>query len=58
MRVSGGGHDTLMILVPIALVFLIASGLVGGPDQLLRLLGGYVVDFLGAIKDWLRWTLF
>ena len=54
MKVSSGGHDNIMVLVATGLVFLIASGLAGGPHKLLRLIGHTAVDIFGSAWGWIR----
>ncbi len=54
MRVSGKGHESLMVIVPMAVVLCCAVYVMGGPTPLLEKLDRYLGDvFIGAV-DWVK----
>ena len=54
MRVSGGGHEKLMVIIPMAVVLVLAVIAMGGPAPLLGTLDRYIGDFFAAAYKWVR----
>ncbi len=54
MRISGGGYEKLMVIVPMAVVVVLAVIFMGGPAPLLQALDRHLGDFFTAARDWIR----
>ncbi len=54
MRVSGAGHEKLMVIVPMLVVFGLAIIVMGGPAPLVATLDRHLGDFFTAAWEWIR----
>jgi len=54
MRVSGAGHEKLMVIVPMAVVFVLAIIVMGGPAPLLATLDRYIGNVFLTAWAWIR----
>ncbi len=57
MRLAGTGHDVLLVLIPVIVLCVVGSVMLGGPDELARFLGSLVGGLLGSMWEWVRLTL-
>ncbi len=54
MRVSGKGHESLMVIVPMAVVVGCAIYVMGGPAPLLESLDRYLDALFRGAAEWVR----
>ena len=55
MRTSGKGNDTLMTLVPLAVLLAFGTFLAGGPGELLEVINGTVRWAVEGVRGWTGW---
>lgn len=57
MRISGAGHEKLMVIVPMAVVFVLAVIFAGGPTPMLNSLDRYLSEFFTSASEFVRSVL-
>ena len=57
MRISGAGHEHLMVIVPMAVVFVLAVIFAGGPMPMLNSLDRYLAEFFASASEFVRSVL-
>ncbi len=54
MRISGAGYESLMVIVPMAVIFVMAVIVMGGPMPLLERTDRYLQELVDVAWEWVR----
>ena len=55
MDVTGSSHEGWMTVVPLIVLVLIVTYVVGGPVAFVNMIGGWATDLFNAVTSWIKY---